>query len=110
MSEAVNHPQHYQKEGRKECIAEMKEKFGAFETCVFALLSAYKYLYRAGEKAGNSKQQDIAKALWYMQYVGKYKKEEQQFSIDEIHTLLRLLWDVNNEYSLILQEVNDVES
>ena len=28
MSDAVNHPSHYNKEGRKECIVEMLEKFG----------------------------------------------------------------------------------
>ena len=55
MSEAVNHPQHYQKEGRKECIKEMEELFGVYQTCIFALLSAYKYIYRAGEKEGNTR-------------------------------------------------------
>lgn len=70
MSEAVNHPQHYQKEGRKECIKEMEERFGAYETCIFALLSAYKYIYRAGEKEENSAEQDLAKAKWYLDFVG----------------------------------------
>lgn len=68
MSEAVNHPQHYQKEGRKECIKEMEEQFGRYYTEIFALLSAYKYIYRAGEKEGNSWQQDIEKARWYIRY------------------------------------------
>lgn len=65
----VNHPKHYQKEGRKECIKEMEERFGVYETCIFALLSAYKYIYRAGEKDGSSWQQDIEKAKWYLNYV-----------------------------------------
>ena len=68
MSEAVNHPKHYQKQGRKECIDEMEFRFGCYATCIFAILSAYKYLYRAGEKDGNSKQQDIEKAKWYIDY------------------------------------------
>ena len=28
MSEQVNHPSHYSKAGRKECIVEMEEKYG----------------------------------------------------------------------------------
>lgn len=28
MQEMVNHPKHYNKEGRKECIVEMEEKYG----------------------------------------------------------------------------------
>ena len=29
MTEQVNHPSHYLKGGRKECIVEMEEKYGA---------------------------------------------------------------------------------
>ena len=29
MSEMVSHPSHYNKAGRKECILEMEEKYGA---------------------------------------------------------------------------------
>ena len=65
----VDHPSHYQREGRKECIVEMEEKFGRRITAIFCLTNAYKYLYRAGEKEGNSKEQDMAKAKWYFNYV-----------------------------------------
>ena len=54
MSEQVNHPSHYNKAGRKECIAEMEEKYGIPATVGFCLMNAYKYLYRAGDKFGNS--------------------------------------------------------
>lgn len=68
MAELVNHPSHYNQPNRKECIEEMRDKFGDEIVAVFCLTNAYKYLYRAGEKEGNSKEQDIAKAKWYFTY------------------------------------------
>ena len=67
--EHVNHPSHYCAEGRKECIVEMVEKYGFMATAHFALLSAYKYLYRAGDKDGNPKEQDEKKAEFYLNWV-----------------------------------------
>ena len=64
----VNHPQHYTKPGRKECIVEMRERYGSYITAIFCLTNAYKYLYRAGEKDGNPEEQDHNKALWYFNY------------------------------------------
>ena len=75
MTEQVNHPSYYQKNGRKECIVEMEEKYGAEMTAVFCLMNAYKYLYRAGEKDGNSVMQDNLKAKWYFDYANKLIKE-----------------------------------
>lgn len=71
MAEQVNHPSHYSKDGRKECIVEMEEYYGVNATIVFCLMNAYKYLYRAGEKFGNSANQDVAKAQWYFNYANK---------------------------------------
>ena len=71
MAEQVNHPSHYCKAGRKECIVEMEEKYGAEATAIFCLTNAYKYLYRAGNKFGNSANQDVAKAQWYYDYANK---------------------------------------
>lgn len=71
MSEQVNHPSHYSKAGRKECIVEMEEKYGAEITSVFCLANAIKYLYRAGEKIGESEKKDISKAKWYFDYTNK---------------------------------------
>ena len=65
MSDNVNHPAYYQQEGRKECIVEMEEQFGILAVFWFCKLNAYKYRYRAGAKAGNTAEQDEAKALWY---------------------------------------------
>ena len=71
MSEQVNHPSHYQKAGRKECIVEMEEKYGGEATAIFSLLSAYKYGYRAGDKADNPMEQDINKAKFYFKHTNK---------------------------------------
>lgn len=66
--ELVIHPDHYNKEGRKECWDEMLEIFGPNAVAIFDLLSAYKYLYRAGEKDGNPAEQDQAKIDNYIQH------------------------------------------
>lgn len=71
MSEMVSHPSHYNKAGRKECIVEMEEKYGAEATAIFSLLSAYKYGYRAGDKADNPMEQDRNKSRWYFDYANK---------------------------------------
>ena len=71
MSEMVSHPSHYNKAGRKECIVEMEELYGAEVTAVFCLTSAYKYLYRAGDKIYNPMEQDKNKTKWYFDYINK---------------------------------------
>ena len=75
MTEYINHPSHYLKGDRKECIVEMEEKYGAEMTAIFCLTNAYKYLYRAGEKDGNSAMQDNLKARWCFDYANKLIKE-----------------------------------
>ena len=70
-SEQVNHPSHYNLPGKKECIEQMREDYGDYTVAVFCLTNAYKYLYRAGAKADNSAEQDIAKARWYWNYYSK---------------------------------------
>lgn len=64
----VNHPSHYNRAGRKECIEEMLDKFGAEAVKHFCLLSAYKYNYRHELKGGA---EDIKKAEWCMK---KYRE------------------------------------
>ena len=71
MSKQVNHPSHYSKAGRKECIVEMEELYGAEVIAVFCLTNSYKYLYRAGDKFGNPARQDTDKAQWYFDYANK---------------------------------------
>lgn len=62
MGSNVNHPKHYNVEGRKECIDEMLDIFGVEQVKAFCLLNAYKYRYRHELKNG---QEDIDKANWY---------------------------------------------
>ena len=71
--EKVNHPNHYNRSGRKECIEEIKEKYGLKIAVIFCLTNAYKYLYRCGEKAGSSKEEDIAKARWYLGWAKRHE-------------------------------------
>ena len=59
---AVDHPDHYNQPGQKECIDEMAEKFGTEAVKQFCLLNWFKYLYRHTMKNG---QEDLDKAEWY---------------------------------------------
>ena len=65
MSEQVNHPSHYIKDG-KECIDVMLEKYGVDAVYHFCVCNAFTYKWRAGLKEGNSAMQDLAKAEWYL--------------------------------------------
>lgn len=64
--EHVNHPAHYNAPGRKECIEEMVDEWGAEQTAIWCEMTAYKYEYRAGTKEGSSTEQDLAKRQWYL--------------------------------------------
>ena len=70
LAEQVNHPAHYKKDG-KECIELMRETYGDDAVYNFCICNAFKYKSRAGYKAGNSMEQDLAKALWYKNYADK---------------------------------------
>lgn len=69
----VDHPKHYNQEGRMECIQEMELMFGKMEVETFCRLNAYKYFYRAGTKEGEAKEKDLAKAQWYLNYAAGYR-------------------------------------
>lgn len=59
---AVTHPAHYT-EGRIECIDFIIDK-----KLDFCLGNAIKYIVRAGKKDGNSAEQDISKAIQYLEF------------------------------------------
>lgn len=71
--EGVNHPEHYQ--GAHECIEVMRAMFGDRAVEDFCRLCAFKYRFRAGNKDGESKEKDIAKAEWYEDYLINMQKE-----------------------------------
>ena len=64
----IDHPKHYNADGRLECIREMEIMFGQSDVDTFCKLNAYKYFYRAGTKEGEAKEKDLAKAQWYLNY------------------------------------------
>lgn len=98
--EHVEHPKHYNIEGRKECIIEMLEKYGFVATAQFALLNSYKYLYRAGLKSGNLAEQDIKKAHWYFTWVENKAHELGELQVFE--------WDLFWDISRLLAETKSI--
>ena len=79
ITEKISHPTHYNIKGKRECIVAIREDYGDFVAAVFCLTNAYKYLYRAGNKQGESVDDDIAKARWYFDY---HKKLSYVFNND----------------------------
>ena len=73
-SSAVAHPKHYNQTGRKECIEEMRDRFGKDAVIHFCMLNAYKYQYRADLKGKHD--EDIQKAQWYIDYANKLIRGE----------------------------------
>ena len=71
--DSVNHPNHY-KTHDKECIVEMFILFGVDSFVAFCQMNAWKYRYRAGNKANNTADQDNAKADRYIEYAARARK------------------------------------
>ena len=66
----VNHPSHYT-QGGVECIDAMVSAFGKEAVATFALLNAFKYIWRSDHKGGK---EDIEKAVWYLKKYLELKK------------------------------------
>ena len=64
MQEQVNHPSHY---GGKDNPYEAIKVIDAWNLD-FCLGNVVKYISRAGKKGNNSKEQDLNKALWYLEH------------------------------------------
>ena len=64
-NDMVNHPGHYNVQGRKECIDEMIEKHGIEATYWFCVLNSDKYAYRKDHKGQT--ELDEQKIKWYTQ-------------------------------------------
>lgn len=79
--ELVNHPSHYQQEGREECIVELEEMFGVKNTAIWCMMTAFKYTYRLGNK--DDAELDLAKAEWYMDYINVLKEKWHTDSFDD---------------------------
>lgn len=61
MSDAVNHPSHYN-QGKIEVIEFIEDKQLGFH-----LGNAVKYIARAGKKDSAKEVEDLQKAIWYIQ-------------------------------------------
>lgn len=86
QKELVHHPSHYNRTDRKECWDEMIDIFGVGAVIIFDCLSAYKYYYRAGEKEGNPKEQDLKKIQEYMEHAEKLRDTHGQKHVLITHT------------------------
>ena len=64
-TDMVNSPPHYT--GEVECIDAMVAAFGKEKVETYCQIAAFKYVWRAGKK-GNDKEQDLAKANWYLSW------------------------------------------
>lgn len=99
MSDQINHPSHYQKNGR-ECIDVMIEKFGTEAVINFCECNVFKYEWRAGLKEGNSAEQDRAKAEWYR------KKAEELKGNTLSSEIAQLSGDVAQELAESIERAN----
>ncbi len=70
--EMVNHPSHYCRPGRKECIDEMIDLYGVEATEQWCRMTAYKYHYRMGLK--DDVAQEVGKAEWYERKADELRK------------------------------------
>lgn len=73
VADNVNHPKHYQ--GKHECIDVMRAMFGDEAVMAFCKCNSFKYRFRANAK---NKDEDIAKAEWYEDYLMKMLKEQNK--------------------------------
>lgn len=87
--EKVNHPSHYNAEGKKECIEQMLEDYGPYIVITFCLTNAYKYIYRAGSKAGETEDTDISKARWYYNFANKLIISDLDDELTSLHKYVK---------------------
>ena len=92
MIEQVNHPIHYQNNG-KEYIDLMVEKYGLRATINFCILNAFKYIFRCGKKEGNPDYQELNKAEWYLNWADKHNVFSD---IETMTNILELQNKINN--------------
>lgn len=59
--DVIDHPSHYE-----SCANGGYEPIDLIDNYPFCFGTALKYLFRAGKKAGNSYEQDLKKARWYL--------------------------------------------
>lgn len=97
MSNNVNHPSHYN-EGKIECIEYIKDKFTDEELYGFCIGNAIKYITRAEHKG--KKEEDLKKAIWYIDYYLKNEVKTIKISDTPIECIERVttIHRGNSEY------------
>ena len=73
-NDVIKHPNHYCREGAKECIDEMVLLFGKEVVKHFCLCNIWKYRYRSNAKNG---QEDIEKSDQYVRIYERLCEDEQ---------------------------------
>ena len=64
----VSAPNHYIRDGGIECIDVMTSLYGEERVKDWAEITAFKYQWRQGTKAGNTAEQDKLKSIWYTRF------------------------------------------
>jgi len=67
MSNNVNHPSHYKMADDRDLLDHMVEMYGTEEVISFCKLNALKYISRAGRKDPKRTEEDIEKAMVYLE-------------------------------------------
>jgi hypothetical protein len=81
LKENIDHPSHYGGEHDPyETVKVIEAWYGLEGLKYFCLGSNLKYLTRAGKKEGNSEQQDLEKAQWYIDYYNKRLRENEKLN------------------------------
>lgn len=78
MSDKIYHPEHYNVPGKKECWDEFIDQFGPKNTFVWCLMTAQKYIYRAGLKVNEPEADDLAKAVNYFKKAVEIRNNYQE--------------------------------
>ena len=74
--DAIN-PEHYKK-GGKQVWQMMIDIWGKDSYIAFCEMNAFKYRMRAGNKPGNSTEQDMEKAKWYENQIQQLRDEQSK--------------------------------
>ena len=65
VTDNINHPKHYEGDGKIECIDAMEEAIGPDGVFNFCLGNAFKYIWRC-KKKHETPEEDLKKAQWYL--------------------------------------------
>lgn len=101
MSNVV-HPAHYNIPGRKECIEEMRKRFGDAKVEAFCELNSYKYRYRHELKNGK---EDLEKASNYELMLLNVQNTDRRFIIANLYGIEKQENQLIEEMSELIQAI-----